>query len=403
MRENSTDVAIVGGGPVGALAAFLLAQEGIDVVLIDQNAEAIEDYRASTFHPATLDLLAASGVTDALLSMGLQCPVIQYRDRATGPVAELDLSVLSADTKYPFRLQCEQFKLTRWLHEKLEMMPSATLLFSSNVTDVQANSDGGATAVVTSNGSESRIDARYLIGCDGARSTVRQAMGINFEGYTHPEQFLVAGTQFDFKGAMKNIQSINYTADPDEWFLLLEIPDMWRIVVPVSPNVAASKAQSSDYIQRCLQNICPSDQPYEILVNSVYRVHQRVADRFRSDAVFLAGDAAHVNNPLGGMGLNGGLHDAFVLTRELTSVLRNGGSSTDLDRYEALRRPVAINDINATTERNKKAMEERDPSVRSANNDRMKRICSDPTLAYEHALDASMITSLRATGLLPSR
>ncbi|BCW62874.1 FAD-dependent monooxygenase [Arthrobacter sp. StoSoilB22] len=400
MSSLSTEVAIVGGGPVGAMAAFLLAQQNIDVVLIDQNPEAIEDYRASTFHPATLDLLQASGVSDALVSMGLVCPVVQYRDRALGPVAELDLSILSGDTRFPYRLQCEQFKLTRWLHEQLATMPSATLMFSSDVTGVEAITGEGATVVSTSAGNEGRINARYVIGCDGARSTVRRSAGISFDGYTHPEQFLVAGTRFDFKGAMQNIQSVNYTSDPDEWFLLLEIPDMWRIVVPVPANVAADSARSEDYIQRCLQNICPSDEPYDILVNSVYRVHQRVAAKFRLDSVFLAGDAAHVNNPLGGMGLNGGLHDAFTLATGLISVLREGNDPGTLDRYEAIRRPVANNDINATTERNKKMMEERDPAVRHANNERLKTILADPKLAYDYALDASMIRSLRGTGVL---
>jgi 3-(3-hydroxy-phenyl)propionate hydroxylase len=394
-------VVIVGGGPVGSLLAYLLAQAGVEAVLLDANPGLVKDYRASTFHPPTLDLLESSGVADALVAMGLQCPVIQYRDRRAGPIGELDLSVLRNDTRHPYRLQCEQFKLTGWLHDRLAEMPEAEIRMDQTVLSVWTDDTGGAVRTSGTDG-EQTWRGRYVIGTDGARSTVRTGLEIPFDGYTHPEQFLVAGTDYDFMAAMPDIQFVNYTSDPDEWFLMLRIPDMWRVVVPVPLSVAADEAKSSDYIQGCLHNICPSDEPYEILVNSIYRVHQRVAARYRQASTLLAGDAAHVNNPLGGMGLNGGIHDALYLASCLARVLNGGADDALLDSYEEVRRPVALNDINASTERNKRILEERNPAVRAANNEHLRKVCSDPLLAYQHALDVSMILSLRRISAVPA-
>jgi 3-(3-hydroxy-phenyl)propionate hydroxylase len=400
--DTNSAVIVIGAGPVGALSAYLLARRGISVTLLEREAERVIDYRASTFHPPTLDLLEECGATAALLAMGLKAPVMQYRDRTLGKVAEIDFSVLANDTRYPFRLQCEQFKLTQWLYEQLDRITGAGVRFRHEVADLRQSEDGVEVAVNTPSGPR-LFRARYAIAADGGRSTVRRKVDIAFDGYTHPEQFLVAGTRHDFRAAMPDICSVNYTADPDEWFLLLEIPDMWRIVFPVAANVEAEDAIADKYLEACLQNIAPRAEPYELLVKAIYRVHQRVAAGYRADRVFLAGDAAHLNNPLGGMGLNGGIHDALALTERLAAVIDGGEDDRALDGYEAQRRPAAIGAINAMTERNKKLLEERDPAVRRRNIDHWRKIASDRALMHAHALETSMIASLRATGMLPVR
>jgi 3-(3-hydroxy-phenyl)propionate hydroxylase len=129
-------------------------------------------------------------------------------------------------------------------------------------------------------------------------------------------------------------------------------------------------------------------------------VHQRVARTYRSGPVFLVGDAAHLNNPLGGMGLNGGIHDALSLSSRLAAVWHGRAADSKLDGYEPQRRPEAISAINAITERNKKLMEERDPEVRRRNLERMAATAADPKLAYQYMLETSMITSLRRCGML---
>jgi 3-(3-hydroxy-phenyl)propionate hydroxylase len=393
-------VVVVGAGPVGSLAAFLMARAGIPVTLLEAEAGLVEDYRASTVHPPTLDLLEECGVSAALVEMGLVAPLMQYRDRRDGKIAEFDSSLLKNDTRYPYRLQCEQFKLVGWLYGQFAKMPNVELLFSHRVSGMTQDADGVHVTAETSDGSRRVFDADYVIAADGGRSALRKLSGIDFPGFTHREHFLVAGTTFDFKSAMPDICSVNYTADPDEWYLLLEIPDMWRVILPVGLEVEAEDARSEAFIQSALNNLLPRSEPYDIVVRAVYRVSARVAATYRAGRVFLAGDAAHINNPLGGMGMNGGLHDAISLTNRLIAVWHGKAGDAELDGYEIQRRPEAINAINAMTESNKKTLEERDPAIRRAHQAELRQIAADPKLAYEHLLKTSMIASLRRSGML---
>ena len=399
MAREPGSVLIVGGGPVGSTAAWLLARQGIPVTLIEAEPGLVIDYRASTIHPPTLDLLEDCGATQAMLDRGLVCPVWQYRDREIGMVAAFDLAMLKNDTRYPYRVQCEQFKLVEFLYGRLATVPGASPRFNHRLSEIRAH-DNFIEAVVQTPDGMTTIEADWLIGCDGGRSSVRRAMGIGFDGYTYPEHFLVSGTTFDFKAKMPGICSVNYTADPVFWYVLLEIPDMWRVIMPVDPAVKDDQAVTEGYIESCLQNVLAKPEPYEIVVRAVYTVSQRVAATYRKGRVFLAGDAAHINNPLGGVGLNGGLHDAVSLTRKLARVLRGEADARSLDAYEAERRPMAVQHLDAMTARNKKLMEERDPAVRRKTNDEFRAIAADPARAYAYLLETSMIGPVRRSGLL---
>ncbi len=402
MQREHDRVIVVGAGPVGALAALLLARAGIPVTVLEREAGVRPDYRASTFHPPTLDLLEECGAEAALLRMGLVAPVSQFRDRRRGRIAEFDFAALKRDTRHPYRLQCEQFKLVDWLYGELAKIPGVALLFEHTLVDLRQRGDGVAVEV-DSPGGRKVLACDVVIGADGGRSAVRKAADVAFEGFTYPEHFLVAGTRYDFKRHMPDICSVNYTADPVEWYLLLEIPDMWRIITPVDPAVEPSEAVTEQRIQDSLQNVLPRAAPYEVLVKAIYRVHQRVASSYRVGRVFIAGDAAHLNNPLGGMGLNGGIHDALSLTGRLARVWHGRAPEAELDGYEASRRPEAVNAIHAITARNKRLMEERDPVVRERNLREMASLAADPQRAYEYMLDASMITSLRRCGMIRGR
>jgi 3-(3-hydroxy-phenyl)propionate hydroxylase len=401
MNRTHNRIIVAGGGPVGAVATLLLARAGIPVTMIERASDVVLDYRASTFHPPTLDLLEESGITAALVEMGLVCPTVQIRDRESGKVAEFDVTRLKNETRHPYRLQCEQFKLVGWVYKALAKMPGVDLRFGHEVTALrQSDDEVAAEAVHVEGGERATVRGDVLIGCDGGRSTVRKLMDVPFPGLTYPEHFLIAGTRFDFRAHMPDIASVNYTADPVRWFMLLQIPDMWRILVPVAPEVKPEDAVSDESLQSSLQNILPRSGDYDIVVRAIYRVHQRVAETYRRGRVFLAGDAAHLNNPLGGMGLNGGLHDVISLTDRIAAWWHGRAEATILDGYEPQRRPEAINAIHAITARNKKLLEERDPAVRARNLAEMRRTAADPELSYRYLLDSAMISSLRRSGMI---
>ena len=243
------------------------------------------------------------------------------------------------------------------------------------------------------NGDEQRR-ARWLIGADGARSEVRRALGIEFEGFTWPERFLVVSTPFDFSSVVENLVSVSYVCDPERWHFLLQIPDFWRVMFPIAPEVSDETAVSRDFAQHALAGVVPGIDTYDIVHTTLYRVHQRVAKAFRRGRAFLAGDAAHINNPLGGMGMNGGIHDALNLTERLAGVFKGVAREEDLDPYDRQRRGVTLEYVQTQSIKNKRNLEGRDEADQARFRDEMRRIAADARLTREYLLSVSMITSL---------
>src|SRR5665213_423354 len=302
--ETSSDrVIIAGGGPVGLTTALRLAQKGVPVTVLERETSIPRDYRAAGFHPSTMDLLEDTGATQALLERGLKCPVMQYRDRDEGKIVEFDYSLLKNDTRHPYRIQCEGFKLSEWVISTLQSLPNAQVLFNHGLKAL-SQTEESVEATIDSPAGEYRLKGRYLIGADGGRSTVRKAVGIDYEGFTYPERILVTGTTFDFKEALDDICMINYVAGPGKSCFIFRLPDLWKIGVPVPDEVDDETALTDEYVQGELQDVFARDEDYDIHFRAVFRVHQRVAESYRVGRVLLAGDAAHVNHPAGGMGLN---------------------------------------------------------------------------------------------------
>src|SRR3954463_5270280 len=274
-------VLIAGAGPVGLSAANALADAGIEVLVLEAEPRLPRSLRASTFQPPTLDLLARFGATHELADRGRVSPKVQYRDRA-GWVAELDFGVLKDDTAHPFRVQCEQYRLNEVLAARL-----GRVRYGAQVTAVE---QGDAGVTVSVNGAE-RLRALYLIGADGGRSRVREALGIALEGFTWPERFLVASTPFDFAAVMPGLADVSYFADPQEWFFLLRVRDVWRAMFPARAEESEADILSDAGIQARLRRIHGRSADCPIVHRTLYPVHQRIAATYRKGRAFLAGDA----------------------------------------------------------------------------------------------------------------
>ena len=399
MSVDDRRVLIAGGGPVGLLCAWRLGRLGLPVRLFEENEAPQADPRAATTHPATLDLLSEDGLADDMARVGLVAPFFQFWDRPTDQlVAQFDHAILKDDTAHPFVVQCEQFKTAKLVLERLKTLPNVEVMFGHAVVDVRQDDTTVSVDVRGPDGVRTHTGA-WLIGADGGRSVVRKQCGIPFEGFTWPERFIVLTTPYDFE-QNRGYCPRSYFADPETWCNCFKVsadgpPGLWRTVFPTDPAQSEDEITSDAGVQARLQKFFPSPQPYEVVHRNLYVTHQRVATTFRKARVLLAGDAAHVNNPIGGMGLNGGIQDAANLSDKLARVLLDGASTRLLDLYDRQRRAVAIEFVQEQSIENKKRLEARDPDVRKKNLDELRAIAADRARARQFLLRTSMIASQR--------
>jgi 3-(3-hydroxy-phenyl)propionate hydroxylase len=394
MVRYENQVLIVGGGPVGLTLAFRLETFGIPCVLFEAEATPPEDLRASTFHPPTLDMLDEYDLAQPLIDQGLKAPHWQIRIHETGEQARFDLSVLKNDTAHPYRLQCEQFRLCRLLEARLQGAAHADLRPGWRVEAVEQDEDGVRVRGVDAQGQPFEETGRFLVGADGARSVVRKAMDLSFEGKTYPETTVLATTTHRFEDQLQGLSNVNYVWREGGTFSLLRLRDKWRCSLYPDEGETIEQVMEPERIERKLQAIAPKDGPYEIIDLRPYRVHMRIVEDYRTGRFVLAGDAAHVNSPSGGMGMNGGVHDAFNLSATLKEIWE--GASLDLlDRYTRQRRPIAAEEILVQADGNRARMQERDWDKRRAMFAELQKVAADPQLSYERLLKSSMIVGLR--------
>jgi 3-(3-hydroxy-phenyl)propionate hydroxylase len=398
---NRTDlpVVVVGAGPVGMTAAAALVGRDVPVIVVEAAPAPSPDWRASTFHAATLELLEEIEITGRMHDEGLVVPKYQFRDRTEGLVAEFDLGLLADETRYPYRLQLNQQHLVRFLYERLLRDDKAELLFGSRFAAAEQTADGIEVTIETSEGPRV-LRASYLIGADGPRSAVRRSLEIPFEGHTYTERFLIVSTPVDMREQLPGIAEVNYIADPQEWLFILRTPESWRVLWPVPAEVSAEEATRPEVMQARLRGVAPRAEGYPIVDHQIYSVHQRVAGAFRRGDAFLIGDAAHINSPMGGVGLNSGIHDAFDLTRRLVRI-RGGApdAEAELNAFAECRRRIALEYVQADTERNTQRMRERDETLRLQNQAELRSIAADPARARSWLRRVSLLESVRKFGI----
>jgi 3-(3-hydroxy-phenyl)propionate hydroxylase len=387
---NKDRVLIAGSGPVGLVAAANLVRHGVPVTVFEAGSDLSEESRASTFHPPTLDMLDRLGAAQPLIAQGLSAPKFQYRSKQHGILAQFDFGIIADVTGHPYRLQCEQSKLTRILCNQLRRNSHFDLQFDSRVAGVTQDASG-VHVVIDRQGRSSTQSGRWLIGADGARSDVRRSLGIELEGFTWPERFLVVSTPFDFRAVIPDLAAVSYVCDPRRWHFLLQIPGLCRVMLPIAAEESDELALRPDFAQSLMSTVVAGIANYDIAHVTLYKVHQRVATAFQLGRAFLAGDAAHINNPLGGMGMNGGIHDAINLTEHLVEAWGGAKMETELRRYDRQRRSVTLEYIQKQSIQNKRNLE----SDGAAFKRELAGIVADRGRTREYLLRVSMIASLQ--------
>ena len=387
-------VIIAGGGPAGLIATLALAQQDIPVLMLEARPTPVDHRRATTFHPPTLEYLRQLGAVDSVIEGGRITPVWQFRDREEGLVAEFDLAAIKDETDYPFRVQYEQMNLNKVLYRMFDDYDHVDIRFGHEVLSADQDADGASVRVKTPD-SEQTLHGKFVVGADGARSNVRRSLGICFEGFTYEEKIVQYGTHFDIGAVLPDVSGVAYISDPDEWCVLLHLPEYWRVSFSSRDGEDDETALRDDVAEARMAAFLGQSGATVALQRSIWRIHQRVADDFRKGRIALVGDAAHINSPMGGMGMNSGVHDAMNLADKLGRIWRSEADDSVLDRYTRQRRHVALEDVRQQTIRNTKFLNEKDPDVRRESQNAMRDIAEDLQKHRAFLMGSSMIAGLR--------
>jgi 2-polyprenyl-6-methoxyphenol hydroxylase-like FAD-dependent oxidoreductase len=331
----STDVLIVGAGPTGLSLACVLAAEGVPFVLLDRLAEGANTSRAAVVHAHTLEVLEKLEVSDRLRANGHIVPRFTLRDR------DRVLAAIPFDrlpTRYPHTLMIPQYRTEAILLERLREL-GGNVHRPYTVADIRPNGDGVYVDAEMGGGGRCVVHARYIVGADGMHSIVRERAGIRFSGDSYEESFVLADVRMDWPLSFEEVMLF---VSPAGLVVVAPLPGgIHRIVAtledaPEHPTIAD--------VQRLIDTRGPATgtaRVREIVWSSRFRVHHRLADRYRAGRMLLAGDAAHVHSPAGGQGMNTGIQDGVALGDALAAVLRGRADERRLDSYERARRPVA--------------------------------------------------------------
>lgn len=400
MPSHQDPIIVIGAGPVGLCLSLALAQAGEKVTLVealgdDNFLEQVP--RAGTNHPATLEMYDRIGLYRRLEPRGIVAPVFHYWDGHEGRlVAAFDHAHLKDDTRFPYVLQCERIKIVEEGLKMAKAEPNIDLRLNTRFVGFEQDADAVRAQLINPAGETETVGGRYLVSAEGARSIVRKELGIAFEGFTYDDRTLNIEVAYDFR--RHGYAERNYISDPAQWSNLFHWkgpPDRWRVHFPTDPAADEAALTAPDVLQQRLQQFLPTGRPFDIVGCNLYVVHQRVAARFRVGRAILAGDSAHVNSPIGAMGMNSGVHDAFNLADKLIAIARGEAGDDVLDRYARARRHVALAHTQAQTIRNKRLLAEADPAVRKANHDELARTAEDPVLARKFLLRTALFESLR--------
>jgi 2-polyprenyl-6-methoxyphenol hydroxylase-like FAD-dependent oxidoreductase len=334
------DVLIVGAGPSGLALAAELERLGVSGRIVDRQPAGANTSRAAVIHARTLEVLEPLGVTAQLLDEGVKVPIFRVRDRDRS-LATIDFAGI--DSAYPFTLMCPQDRTERLLLARLRQLgghverPAEFVAFESLGTSV--------AATIATDEHRQSVECRWLVGCDGMHSRIREQAGIPFHGAAYAQGFVLADVRMDWPFGR---DEVNLFFSPQGLAVVAPLPEgRYRVV---ATDDSAPETPSLEYVQTLLDARGPTVEPgrvHDIVWSSRFRIHHRVAESPRNGRVLLCGDAAHVHSPAGGQGMNTGIQDAISLARVLADTVHDGDESR-LDDWAASRHRIAADVVSMT-------------------------------------------------------
>nr|WP_166178128.1 FAD-dependent oxidoreductase [Altererythrobacter segetis] len=367
------DVIVVGAGPVGMLTALALAQTGAKVTVLEQEPAIVNSPRAAVYFPSTLIILEELGLLDELNEIGFQnrtfgthVPEFNYSSVVTTEPIE--------GIPYDYQLHAGQHDVARVAMEHAIRL-GVEVLFNHEVVALE-DGPGGVTITTRGEEGEQQFRATWLIGADGARSTVRKLAGIAFEGHTWPERFVATNVKFDF--TRLGYQQANFVCDPVNMAVIAQLDreGLWRCTYMEDSSLPLEAYE--DRIHQRYEWFMRGSKDYQIVSSSPYMLHQRAAETLHKGHVLLAGDAAHATNPCGGLGLTSGVWTGMVLADVLGAVLRGEEDESILDRFSDERRKIFWDVVSPAATENKRMLQERDPAQRQKDLAAIKALSEDP-------------------------
>jgi 2-polyprenyl-6-methoxyphenol hydroxylase-like FAD-dependent oxidoreductase len=340
-------VAVIGAGPIGLTLAGRLAQHGVRTLLLEQNPGLSgEGSKAICMQRETLEIWQRLGVGEAVARRGVQWRIgrTYFRDRELFSVQLPD----SPADHYPPFVNINQCEVEGMLLERLLQLPAAEVRWEHRLTGVVQDADGVTLRCETPDGTR-ELRVSYLVGTDGAHSSVRHLLGMGFPGHSHSDLFLICDIRADLPFPNERRMFFDPPWNPGRQVLVHPQPDgVWRIDWQVPPGTDAEAERTGGGLDRRVRAVAGERTPYELLWVTAYRFHQRLVEHYRSGRVFLAGDAAHLMSPFGARGLNSGAADAENLAWKLALVLRGVAPQRLLESYHDERRPAAVENLEVT-------------------------------------------------------
>jgi 3-(3-hydroxy-phenyl)propionate hydroxylase len=393
--ETLEGVVVVGGGPVGLLTALKLGRAGVRVIVLESEASVSPSPRAVAYMPPTVAAMDRFGLLDDIRKRAVYCPDINYRHGDGTLFCTLDWNVLADDTDYPYMLLLGQNHVSNVIKQHLQALPNVDIRWNHRVESIDQDASY-VTIQTRCPGDTSGLRTRWVAATDGARSTVREKIGLTFDGMTWAERLVATNVFYDF--TFHGYSRANFVHDPVDWAVVVQLDQsgLWRVCYGEDPSISMEEVRRRmpERFKRLLPG-APTPDRYRVDHLNPYRVHQRCAPEFRRGRVILAGDAAHATNPMGGLGLSGGVLDAEHLATALISVIKDSAPVKVLDDYAVDRRKVFLEFTSPTATANFTWMKESDPANRARDTAMMAQAGTDRAAMRELLLTFEKLNGSR--------